>query len=511
MYNVMIVEDSKPILRNIRTLLGSLELPVQVVATAANGEEALELIRQQPVDLVLTDIRMPKMDGLALIEQAKPLRPRLLFILISGYNDFEYTRKAINLQVFDYLLKPVERKQLAEVMDRALERLQSRIPSEAELFKEIVEPGFYEELQLGDQFRHYGKMLILIRRQPFAGGRERWSAEGVQQRLDVLFTPHLCWVFPTQMPGQFLALVQKTAVESYSSVYECLESIRCTLEKAGLSATVGGQQQAGDPDRLPEFYHRVSGILDERQRIHQGVVIDTEISPAPALGGSDNLDLDRATAAAFTELILGRRKEQFLLKLNEQLIKWAGENIRLAELERFVALLVDAFSQAGGDLGTGHRLELEASSRRLLEVDDFERFCQGLEEWAKQAFERVQAQNRKSGEELFRQIEEYVRVNLYSYLSIADVALKFHVSPSYISRVMKKYAQSTFVQYYTGLKIKEACRLIACKPEMRIKEVSDALSFSDQHYFSKVFKEYTGYSPSDYKERFPPNNSDSSS
>lgn len=147
----------------------------------------------------------------------------------------------------------------------------------------------------------------------------------------------------------------------------------------------------------------------------------------------------------------------------------------------------------------------------LLSVDSFEKFCQGFQEWAKQSFERVQAQNRKSGEELFRQIEEYVRLNLYSYLSIADVALKFHVSPSYISRVMKNYAQNTFVQYYTGLKIKEACRLMACKPEMRIKEVSDALSFSDQHYFSKVFKEYTGYSPTDYKERCPPNSSDSSS
>ncbi|MUG85105.1 response regulator [Paenibacillus timonensis] len=509
MYNVMIVEDSKPILRNIRTLLGSLELPVQVVATATNGEEALELIRQQPVDLVLTDIRMPKMDGLTLIEQAKQLRPQLLFILISGYNDFEYTRKAINLQVFDYLLKPIERKQLAEVMNRAIERLQSRIPSEAELFKEIVEPGFYEELQLGDQFRHYGKALILIRRQPFAGGRELWNLEGLQRRLGELFSPHLCWVFPTQMASQFLVLVQKIAVEPYSSVYECFESIRRTLEAEGLPVSVGGQLQSGDPDKLPELYHRVSGILDKEQRIHHGVVIDTETPHG--LGGLDSPELDRATAAAFTELIQGRGKEKFLLKLNEQLAKWAVDNIRLTELERFVALMVDAFSQAWNDQGSGHRLELEATSRGLLSVDSFEKFCQGFQEWAKQSFEQVQAQNRKSGEELFRQIEEYVRLNLYSYLSIADVALKFHVSPSYISRVMKNYAQNTFVQYYTGLKIKEACRLMACKPEMRIKEVSDALSFSDQHYFSKVFKEYTGYSPTDYKERCPPNSSDSSS
>lgn len=133
MYTAIIAEDSKPILRNIGALMQSMELPIRITATASNGLEALEYIKAHPVDILLTDIRMPKLDGLALIEQSKQAQPGLKAVLISGYSDFEYTRKALGLQVFDYLLKPVERHQLAEVMQRLVLHLQEQQGSVKEL------------------------------------------------------------------------------------------------------------------------------------------------------------------------------------------------------------------------------------------------------------------------------------------------------------------------------------------------------------------------------------------
>ncbi|MFC6649667.1 response regulator [Paenibacillus rhizoplanae] len=253
MYTAIIAEDSKPILRNIEALMQSMELPVRIAATASNGLDALEYIKANPVDILLTDIRMPKLDGLALIGECRLVNPALKAVLISGYSDFEYTRKALNLQVFDYLLKPVERQQLAEVMQRLVAHL--------------------EEQQ---------------------------------------------------------------------------------------------EEQQSTAKELPD------GIAELRQR-------------------------------------------------------------------------------------------------------------------------------KKSGEELFGQLEQYLQQHRYSQLSITDVALKFHVSPSYVSRIFKKYSHQTFVHYSMRLKIAEACRLITLRPELKVKELSEVLSFGDQHYFSKVFKEYTGVSPTEYK------------
>ncbi|MGZ7442562.1 response regulator [Paenibacillus sp. TH7-28] len=499
MYNVMIVEDSKPILRNLKTLLESMDLPIRIAATATNGEEALETLRREPIHLMLTDIRMPKMDGLVLIEQAKLISPQLKYVLISGYSDFEYTRKALNLQVFDYLLKPVERVQLAEVMDRAIGELNKRMPGDTAMLKDIVAPGYYADLRLDEDFHHFAKMMLILRRQPFTVEAARWTQEEAQQSLTEIFAPHRCWVFPAQTPKQFLVLLNRSVLDMYSSVYECLESARRHLHARGMDVMLGGQVLAPEPEKLPELYHRVSAILNERQRIMKGTVLDTGLPVAelePGEGG-----MEPHVVSGFADMIRGRRQEQFALKLTEQLAKWGEENVRLADLERFVGLLVDTFAHLYEERGTALRLGLEVKAKQLFEAESYGDFGRELLEWTRQCFEMLQAHSRKSGEELFAQMDEYVKMNMYSQLSINDIAAKFHVSPSYISRVIKKMTDTTFVQYYTGLKIKEACRLMACKPEMKFKELSDLLSFTDQHYFSKVFKEYTGYSPTDYKEQ----------
>ncbi|RCX20576.1 two-component system response regulator YesN [Fontibacillus phaseoli] len=499
MYNVLIVEDSKPILRNITTLLCSLDLPVTVVATATNGEDALEIIRQQPVHLLLTDIRMPKMDGLALIEQAKLIHPQLKVVLISGYSDFEYTRKALNLQVFDYLLKPVERQQLSEVMNRAIEQLSRHAHNEVEMLKDIIEPVYYGKMELNEQFQHYAKLMFIVRKQPFTAGRAGWNREALQHRLSELFAPHACWVFPTYFPKQFLVLVNGTVTGKYSTVYECMESARRHLYSHGIDATIGGQLQPAEPGKLPELYYRLTEMINEHQRINQGTVLDSGVPLSQIRSESENGD--PFLAANFVEMIRGRRKEQFELKLTEQLAKWSGENLRLAELERFIGLLIDTFAHLITEQDSDNRLSLEESSAQLFDRESFAGFGRDLLDWSGLCFEMLQAHQRKNAQEWFQQVDEYVKMNMYSPLSITDVARKFHISPSYISRIIKKCTQSTFVQYYTKLKINEACKLMEGRPDMKFKEISDALSFSDQHYFSKVFKEYMGYNPTEYREQ----------
>ncbi|WP_435922241.1 response regulator transcription factor [Paenibacillus sp. DYY-L-2] len=501
MYHVLIAEDSKPILRNIQTLLGSLELPVRVAATAANGEEALETIGKQDIHLLLTDIRMPKMDGLALIEKAKQINPNLVVVLISGYNDFEYTRKALNLQVFDYLLKPVERSQLAEVMKRGIEHLERQARSDASVLKEIVDPSYHEKMQPGEHFHLYAKLMFVIRRQPFTNRLNAWNPDVAQRLLSGIFAPHACFVFPTPDSNQFLVLVSATVTGLFSSLYECMEAARRELHSGGMDVTIGGQLQAAEPVKLPELYYRLTELLNEQQLINRGCVLLDRGQPT-TISGSGHIHTDPSLTTGFAEMIRGRRKEQFKLKLTEQLAKWAEGNARLAELESFVRMLIDTFARLLQDRDAEIRIRLEEVSNRLFDHETYAGFEKALLEWSDQCFEILQALSRKSGQELFGRLDEFLKKNMYSQLSINDVAQRFHVSPSYISRVIKKQTHNTFVQYYTKLKINEACRLMADKPDMKFKEISDALAFSDQHYFSKVFKEYTGYSPTEYKGSF---------
>lgn len=496
MFNALIAEDSKPILRNVKALLQSMDLPIHVAATASNGEEALQYIQQHPVDILLTDIRMPKVDGLALIEQAKRTNPQLKVVLISGYNDFEYTRKALNLQVFDYLLKPVERNQLQEVMERLVDQLNAQQVNETEMFKEILDPDFRTEMRLGPDFHNQAKALLLLRKQPFTPGEDQWKMELLQACMTEICAPHSCWVLPTHSPKQFIVLVNASIKGKYRSIYEYMDSAHRRLLTHGVHASIGGQLKPVEQGKLPEHYYTLSKLLDEQLTITRPLLLDA--SNQPPQGMSINEDVDNRVKS-FIEMIRQHQKEYLVLKLSEQLKKWHSNDLRMAELERFMSVLTETFGTLLSDQDPWSRLKLADKSRQLMEISSYPVFCQELLLWTEQCFDRLHVQNKKSGYELFQQIDEYVRMNMYTHVSITDLALKFHVSTSYISRIIKRYSQNTFVNYYMDLKIKEACRLIEDKPDMKIKEVSDVLSFSDQHYFSRVFKEYTGCSPTEYK------------
>lgn len=499
MYNIMIVEDSKPILRNIKMLLDKLNFPIHVAFTATNGKEALAVLQKETIDLLLTDIRMPKMDGLSLIEQAKLVQPELKVILISGYSDFEYTRKALNLQVFDYLLKPVEPEALEEVMGRVIKELDQLRSRNVHQLREIVDSHSYAELKLGENFTFFAQMMIIIRRQPFTREREQWGQRTLQASLEDFFAPRSCKVFQSQTPHQFIVFVNKGIVDVYSSVHECLESLRRHLAVQGVDTIIGGQGVGAETVNLPELYHQISSILSTHQRLNHGMVLDSgnPVSMARSEPGSLNsiLELD------FVHMIQAHQKERFALKLSELMNRWTEENVHVKEVERFINLVVDTFAHLNEEQGAGIRLGLDLRAKKLFDEETYDDFCRELTEWISQCFEMLQSHGRKSREVLFEQMDEYIKRNKFTPISINDIAMKFHVSPSYVSRVIKNVTQVTFVQYYTNLRIKEACRLMECQPEMKFKELSDLLSFSDQHYFSKVFKEYTGLSPTEYKER----------
>ncbi|MFC9708818.1 response regulator [Paenibacillus sp. NPDC056933] len=500
MYNIMIVEDSKPILRNIKMLLDKLNFPIHVAVTATNGEEALTALQKHSIDLLLTDIRMPKMDGLSLIEQAKLAQPGLKVILLSGYSDFEYTRKALNLQVFDYLLKPIELEALEEVMSRVIKQLDNQRSRNFHELQEIVDPHDYAELKPEEHSAFLNQMMIVLRRQPFTPERERWGQKTLQASLEDFFAPRPCKVFLSQTPQQYIVFVNRSILDLYSSVHECLESLRRHLYAQGMDTTIGGQPAWSETDdNLSELYHQISFILLTHQRLNNGLVLDTRNSVT--MTRTEAGCLDSISESSFVHMIQAHQKEQFALKLSELMNQWREENVHVKEVERFIGLVVDTFAHLIEEQGSGIRLGLDLRAKKLWDGVTYGDFCRELTEWIGQCFEMLQSHGRKSREVLFEQMDEYIQRNKYTQISINDIAMKFHVSPSYVSRVIKNVTNVTFVQYYSKLRIKEACRLMECQPEMKFKELSDLLSFSDQHYFSKVFKEYTGLSPTEYKER----------
>lgn len=123
MYNVLLVDDEKLILEGLKNIIDWEELNLKISDTAENGEEALSKFKQNPADIVITDIMMPKMNGLNLIKEIKAIDNNIKFIILSGYDDFCYTKQAIKLNIENYILKPINEDELLETLKNTILKL----------------------------------------------------------------------------------------------------------------------------------------------------------------------------------------------------------------------------------------------------------------------------------------------------------------------------------------------------------------------------------------------------
>lgn len=118
-YKVLLVDDEPIILQSLKVAIPWDELGLEIAGEARNGEVALRLIEEKAPQIIISDIRMPVIDGIALMKEVLPRSSKLIFIFISGYGEFEYARDALRLGAFDYLLKPIDHDELTEMLTRA--------------------------------------------------------------------------------------------------------------------------------------------------------------------------------------------------------------------------------------------------------------------------------------------------------------------------------------------------------------------------------------------------------
>ena len=142
MYKVLLVDDEYMITEGLKKLIPFDHWNMEVVATAEDADQALDYVREHPVDVVITDVNMPGKTGLQMIAEMKDLIPDAAFIIMSGYQDFEYVKTALNLRVADYLLKPVNKVEMGNILEKIRNQIQQ--PSQ-ELANRLIHDDISEE------------------------------------------------------------------------------------------------------------------------------------------------------------------------------------------------------------------------------------------------------------------------------------------------------------------------------------------------------------------------------
>ncbi|MFC4601835.1 response regulator transcription factor [Cohnella hongkongensis] len=517
MHSVLIVDDDAMIIKGLEQFVDWQDMGFRIVGTARDGEEGIEAIRTLKPEVVLTDIKMPYKDGLDMIEDC--LRDGMTphFVVLTGFNEFEYARRALKSRVSDYLLKPVEEKELVSVLGGIRAHIESLEKNEADwntlrsaatesfslvrgkLIRDLVS-GAVSPSSIGeDKLAYYDLGLTDACYQVAL-----LQGEGPLPDEDKL-TELLAEVCKRKGIRLYMACEEGAATLLFGGgqdlerrVGECLdESMGNIKERLGAAPTIG-VSEAGVLSGLPELSRQAEFAL--RHKLFQGVgaVIAFHTLPRESAGRlPDPEEQARRLLAAVSEndeaAMLGELDEFF------EEIRRAG--LAPQDVYRVCAELLYEVRKALGEIGIARgKLEEEGA----LSPDGMRRHdtLAGRRGWFGETFQRVRAHFDRSFEPAgggqIDSILLYMNTRYAEPIDLDVISRTFFIDPSYFCKVFKKRTGETYLHYLTRIRIDKACRLLG-NPSNKVYEIASRVGYEDQRYFSQVFRKHTGMTPSEYQ------------
>ena len=203
-------------------------------------------------------------------------------------------------------------------------------------------------------------------------------------------------------------------------------------------------------------------------------------------------------------ILMNRSADDFRREIRKQMKIWKEQRYTVSVIRKYLLALLEELFITVGENQYPMEEPVTLADKILIANDSFEALEESLLEYVT-CFSSVKEEKQGISMELVQQLTEYMRQNVYNNLSLQDVAVHFDISPSYICRIFKIYYSDTPISFYNRIRIEEAKKLLEEYQNMKVKDIAELVGFSDQYYFSKVFKQQYGVSPSVYKTQLENN------
>ena len=532
MYKLILVDDESEIRQGLIEVIPFEELGFQVVGEAANGLEALTLCETLRPDLMMTDIRMPLMDGLTLCQRVRDLYPTTQFIILSGYDDYEYVKKAIEAKTMSYLLKPISAAEFCVVLKetkvkldeefaqrRDVERLRSHLKDSFPLLKEALLVSLFsgaikKERALSDAKRYEmaltaeGYLCSLIR----IG--EQYGTDSIPDDdlllfsimnilSEVLLKKYTAHLFHYNGMLGLLLLLDGTGSDEIERAQELIKEARETVVyylQCRLSIGIG--TIATDLGKLAASSNQALLALEQCVISSDGGVLSFADM---RYGYQADMTADEGLLRQLSNMVKLGEYEQALKALNELMAACKGATLSAKAYQAYLMEIFVTFVRIVPEMTlerTDFSEGFDQFARRIFldcpPVDEAEKGLKGL---MRTLVDAVLAGRRTTGLLLSGQAENYLMAHYQDEtLSMESVCSHLHISSSYFSAVFKKETKKTFHQYLTEIRMDHAVKLLAAG-EMRTAQVAQAVGIPDPSYFSYCFKKHFGYSPSSLRKQ----------
>lgn len=491
MYRILVVDDEPAAIKHICNIIAIKCPQFEVTAAAEHGQEALKRMEEDLPDILITDVKMPVMDGIALAEKVRERYPDILSLVVSGYQEFEYAKAAIRSGVYDYLLKPIKPSALQSVlnsMGECLDEIYAR--KRNQLMKSLCEKNTVSKEVLERYFpagRYYAAIVRrngLPRRYSGNSGFEIFSGKDEKIFLYGRDEMEAMYLYPEDILiyKSFYQIISETIRREHGNSYYVTGVIRevpFLIEHA---------------DRVFEELYQIldrSIIIGVNQ-----ILIAEELQEEKQKSG----EKDTGEFRALESCIEKGQRDRIVPAVGGLFHYWkrAKKTQMYVEAQvRYLLILLDKF---------GLLSETEQNGERILDeifyyAEDLDEVSDTIQNMLAQKIKKEPQQQKMDTEEFFGRITAFIERHLSEDISMGRLCKEFGLSPTYLNKLFRKYSGNSFNKFLTLARIECAREIMNEEPSVYVKDVASRAGYNDQFYFSRIFTSVVGISPSDYMEQ----------
>ncbi|MCD9025800.1 response regulator [Cohnella silvisoli] len=544
MYQLLIVDDEASVADSLEMIISAQDMGIEMLHKASSGNEALEILNRYPIDIVITDIRMPEMSGIELSQEIHSRWKHTDVIFLSGYSDFEYAKHAIEIQAADYIVKPFRNERVLNTLRNVIERkekewqtsysyqtalytLQENMPSlRSNLLNNMLRGKKYAGeaidkkadalklpfrdgedfimmlVRLESEFQHYEPedlslmefSITNIAEEVFDPYFRLWHSKDMYEYLVFLVRPEPDRIEQTlkkaPTKSYILKLAEKLATEMQNNVKKCLQG--------SISVLAGPWGQF--PADVRKAYDVALSFFRNKIGTEQGLVfsyIDENEVPGRIRNVSSLYE-----SPTFNYLFELGRWDEARSKLDDVFQEWESLGGYSEEhgLEIFWAIsssLAYILHKNGHHLYEvmGMDTEIYGNANSSRNPAKLRAWCINVLELLRQGLER---ENKDSRSSLVRQVQEYVGRRLAEDVSLQAISDHVNLNPSYLSRIYKIETGEGLSHYLYRLRMEKAAYYLK-NTDLKIYEITSKLGYQYTPYFNKVFKQFFGVTPQEYR------------
>ena len=503
-YKVLLIDDEPIIRKGLKNIINWEQFNCEVCGEAQDGYEGLTMIEKHSPDIVFTDIKMPEMSGLEMLDEINQAQNNMKFIVLTGFRDFEYVKEALILGAFDFLLKPTKLADIKKVVARAVNeldmqkgkseiiaRLEKRYEKNLPLLREkllydimmgIVTDAEEIKSESGNVGIDVRKFIMLLAcaedegQQVLHYGIMHTFSEMLGEEYNVL---------PVGISSKDSAFIVELPKDCEILYGKCLQLQKMMKESFDMHISIAVSEPAEGLEKILMCYSQCKKAIGLKEILGEDAFILYSDVKEDALKYTDaklmgmgriiieslSLGVEASDAACINNLEAElKRRDSVGAKEKEIILAIIKSMLEVAPLENYSP---DTSDDVYSLIGNMRKIYAQAASRSV----------------------KSSQNNMKL---ILKKAVDFLEMNYYKAITLRQVADAVYVSPFYISRMFSRQLGKTMTEYLNDIRIKNACELLK-DVEYKVYQVGEMVGIPDAHYFSRIFKKQMSVTPTDYR------------